>query len=100
MQVTTVATEPFQDQRPGTSGLRKKVAVFEQPHYLENFVQSIFDSLTGFASQTLVLGGDGRFHNREAVQTILKMAAANGFGRVMIGCGGIRSDPGGFLCDP
>lgn len=93
MQVTIVATQPFQDQRPGTSGLRKKVSEFLQPHYLENFVQSIFDSLPGHEGQTLVLGGDGRFHNREAIQTIVRMAAANGFGRIMIGRGGILSTP-------
>ncbi len=93
MTVRTVATAPFSGQKPGTSGLRKKVKVFKQPHYLENFVQSIFDSLDGFAGATLVLGGDGRHHNRAAVQTILKMAAANGFGRVMVGRGGILSTP-------
>lgn len=93
MTVKTVATTPFEGQKPGTSGLRKKVSVFEQPHYLENFVQSIFDSLEGFKGQTLVLGGDGRYHNRSAVQTILKMAAANGFGRVKVGQGGILSTP-------
>lgn len=93
MQAVTVATQPFQDQRPGTSGLRKKVSEFLQPHYLENFVQAIFDSLPGHQGQTLVMGGDGRFHNREAIQIILRMAAANGFGRVMIGRGGILSTP-------
>lgn len=89
----TVSTQPFEGQKPGTSGLRKKVKVFAQPHYLENFVQSIFDSLEGFEGQTLVVGGDGRYHNRVAIQTILQMAAANGFGRVLVGQGGILSTP-------
>ncbi|EKV30129.1 Phosphoglucomutase [Caenispirillum salinarum AK4] len=93
MSVKTVATTPFDGQKPGTSGLRKKVSVFRQPNYLENFVQSIFDSLEGFAGKTLVVGGDGRFYNRTAVQTILKMAAANGFGRAKVGQGGILSTP-------
>jgi len=93
MSVLVRATTPFAGQKPGTSGLRKKVAVFQQPNYLENFVQSIFDSLEGFQGQTLVLGGDGRFFNREAIQVILKMAAANGFGRVLVGQGGILSTP-------
>lgn len=91
--VLTVPTQPFTGQRPGTSGLRKKVTVFEQPHYLENFVQSLFDILPDRAGQTLVLGGDGRYHNRVAVQTILRMAAANGFGRVLVGQGGLLSTP-------
>ncbi len=89
----TVATRPIAAQRPGTSGLRKKVSVFQQPGYLENFVQSVFDSLEGFAGQTLVLGGDGRFYNDTAIQTIVRMAAANGFGRVLIGQHGILSTP-------
>lgn len=92
-----VPTQPFAGQRPGTSGLRKKVTVFQQPHYLENFVQALFDILPAqvgpIAGQTLVLGGDGRFHNRVAVQTILRMAAANGFGRVLVGQGGLLSTP-------
>lgn len=88
-----IATTPFLDQRPGTSGLRKKVPVFQQRHYLENFVQSIFDCLEGFAGQTLVVGGDGRYYNREAIQTILKIAAANGFGRAVVGRGGVLSTP-------
>jgi phosphoglucomutase len=91
--VRTVATTPFEGQKPGTSGLRKKVPVFKQPGYVENFVQAIFDSLEGFEGKTLVVGGDGRYHNREAVQTILKMAAANGFGRVLVGQGGLLSTP-------
>ncbi len=93
MTVNTVETEPFDQQKPGTSGLRKKVKVFQQPHYLENFVQSIFDSLEGFQGKTLVVGGDGRYFNRQAIQTILKIAAANGFGRAMVGQGGILSTP-------
>ena len=93
MDIHTVATTPFEGQKPGTSGLRKKVTVFQQPHYLENFVQAIFDSLENFQGQTLVVGGDGRFYNRRAVQVILKMAAANGFGRVLVGCGGLLSTP-------
>ncbi|HEY9149615.1 MAG TPA: alpha-D-glucose phosphate-specific phosphoglucomutase [Gammaproteobacteria bacterium] len=93
MSVLHIQTVPFPDQKPGTSGLRKKVTSFQQPHYLANFVQSIFDSLQGFAGQTLVVGGDGRYYNREAIQIILKMAAANGFGRVMVGRDGILSTP-------
>lgn len=89
----SVKTTPFLDQKPGTSGLRKKVRVFQQPHYIENFVQSVFDSLEGFAGKTLVVGGDGRYLNREAIQTVLRMAAANGFGRVLVGRGGILSTP-------
>ncbi len=91
--VRTVATTPFNDQKPGTSGLRKRVIAFQQPHYLENFVQAIFDSITPPAGATLTLGGDGRFYNRVAIQTILKMAAANGFARVLVGRGGILSTP-------
>ena len=91
--IQTVATTPFHDQKPGTSGLRKKVRIFQQPHYAANFVQSVFDCLTGFEGQTLVLGGDGRYLNREVIQIVLKMAAANGFGRVLVGQGGILSTP-------
>ena len=83
MEIQTIKTTPFDDQRPGTSGLRKKVKVFQTPHYLENFVQSIFNGLEGFQGQTLVVGGDGRYYNREALQIILKMAAANGFGKFL-----------------
>jgi phosphoglucomutase len=91
--IRTVATTAFTDQKPGTSGLRKKVRVFQQPHYAENFVQSVFDVLEDFAGQTLVVGGDGRYLNREVIQIVLKMAAANGFGRVLVGQGGIVSTP-------
>jgi phosphoglucomutase len=93
MTIRTVSTQPFNDQKPGTSGLRKRVPVFQQPHYLENFVQSIFDSIAAPQGSALVLGGDGRYYNREAIQIILKMAAANGFGRVLVGRGGILSTP-------
>ncbi len=93
MTVQTVSTQPYSDQKPGTSGLRKKVPTFQQSNYLENFIQSIFDSLEGIQNQTLVVGGDGRYYNREAIQIILKMAAANGFGRVLVGQGGILSTP-------
>ena len=96
--VQTVPTQPFEGQRPGTSGLRKKTRVFMQSGYLENFVQSVFDAVRadaadGFTAETLVVGGDGRYYNREAVQTIIRMAAANGFGRLLVGRGGILSTP-------
>lgn len=91
--IQTISTTPFADQKPGTSGLRKKVKVFQQPHYVENFVQSVFDSLQGFEGKTLTLGGDGRYLNREVIQIVLRMAAANGFGRVLVGKGGILSTP-------
>jgi phosphoglucomutase len=91
--ILTIETKPFDGQKPGTSGLRKKVSVFQAPHYLANFVQSIFDALDGYAGKTLVIGGDGRFFNREAIQIVIKMAAAAGFGRVMVGKGGLMSTP-------
>ena len=91
--IQTVATTPFDDQKPGTSGLRKKVPEFQKAHYVENFIQSIFDALCGYKGKTLVLGGDGRYYNREVIQKVIAMAAANGFGRLMIGQGGILSTP-------
>lgn len=91
--IRTVATKPYPDQKPGTSGLRKKVPVFQQEHYAENFIQSIFDALDGFDGKTLVIGGDGRFYNRDVIQKAIAMAAANGFGKVMVGQGGILSTP-------
>jgi len=93
MTIITCPTTPFAGQKPGTSGLRKKVGVFQQPRYLENFVQALFDGLADTAGETLVVGGDGRFHNRQAVQVILHMAATQGFGRVLLGRGGILSTP-------
>lgn len=93
MTVNIVATNPFEGQVPGTSGLRKAVTVFQQPHYLENFVQSIFAAAGAPQGQTLILGGDGRFYNAEAIQVILKMAAAHGFACVMVGQDGILSTP-------
>jgi phosphoglucomutase len=91
--IRTVDTTPFDDQKPGTSGLRKKVPHFKQPNYVENFIQSVFDSLEGFAGKALVIGGDGRYFNREVVQIAIKMAAAAGFGRVLVGRGAILSTP-------
>ena len=98
MRALDVAITPFPDQRPGTSGLRKKVPVFRQPGYVEAFVQSVFDALPeavgeGVAGKTLVLGGDGRFFNAEAAQIILRMMAANGVARVLVGRGGLLSTP-------
>jgi phosphoglucomutase len=91
--IRTVETKPYADQKPGTSGLRKKVPEFQQPNYVENFVQSIFDSLEGFAGKAFVLGGDGRYYNREAIQKVIRIAAANGFGRIVVGKGGLLSTP-------
>jgi phosphoglucomutase len=88
-----VETKPFDGQKPGTSGLRKKVPVFQQKHYSENFIQSIFNALDGYQGKTLVIGGDGRYHNHEVIQTAIRMAAANGFGRVITGKGGLLSTP-------
>lgn len=93
MPIRESATKPYSDQKSGTAGLRKKVAVFQQPHYLENFLQSIFDVETGLRGGTLVIGGDGRYYNREAIHTAIAMAAANGVARVVVGQGGILSTP-------
>ncbi len=91
--IRSVPTRPFPDQKPGTSGLRKKVKVFQAPHYAETFIQSVFDVEPGLAGATLILGGDGRYLNLEVIQTALKMAAANGVARVRVGQGGLLSTP-------
>ena len=93
MSLISLCTQPYAGQRPGTSGLRKKVTVFQQPLYLENFVQALFDVLPAATGQTLVVGGDGRYHNRVAIQSILRLAAAKGYARVLVGKGGILSTP-------
>ena len=92
-EIRVIPSSPFDDQRPGTSGLRKKVGVFKRPRYLENFVQSVFDTQPSLSGGTLVVGGDGRYYNREAVQVILRMAAANGVVRALVGRGGLLSTP-------
>lgn len=93
MAIQTISTKPFENQKPGTSGLRNKVTAFQQPGYLENFVQSIFNSLDDMQGKTLVVGGDGRYYNDVAVQIIVRMAAANGFGKIIVGQNGIFSTP-------
>jgi len=93
MTIHEIATSPFSDQRPGTSGLRKKVGVFQQTNYLENFVQATFDAVALPAGATLVVGGDGRYYNDVAIRTIVRMAAANGIGRLIVGRGGVLSTP-------
>src|SRR5579864_769061 len=98
LEIKIIPTAPYRDQRPGTSGLRKKTRIFMQHGYIENFVQSVFDALgqgnaSDFSGKTLVVGGDGRYYNRAAVQIIIRIAAANGFGRVLVGRGGILSTP-------
>ena len=91
--IRTVATIPFDGQKPGTSGLRKKVPAFQQPGYSENFIQAIFDCIDGREGSTLVVGGDGRYWNRETTELVIRMAAANGFARVIAGRDGILSTP-------
>jgi phosphoglucomutase len=96
MNIVTTPTLPIAGMKPGTSGLRKKVAEFMRPHYLPNFVQSVFDAVRpadGFGGRTLVVGGDGRYGNLVAIQTVIRMAAAAGFARVLVGAGGILSTP-------
>ncbi len=93
LNISTIASQPFSDQNPGTSGLRKKVAVFQQAHYAENFIQSIFDSISDYQGKLLILGGDGRYLNPQVIQKIIRIAAANGVGHIMIGQDGILSTP-------
>lgn len=93
MAVIEVSTRVFEGQKPGTSGLRKAVVEFQQAGYLENFIQAIFNTIAPCDGKTLVIGGDGRFYNREAIQLIIRMAAANGFARLLVGQGGILSTP-------
>lgn len=94
--IRAISTRPFSDQLPGTSGLRKKTRFFQQPHYIENFVQSIFDSVregADYSKEILAIGGDGRFYNKPAIQIIVRITAANGFGRIRAGRGGMISTP-------
>ncbi len=93
MTFQTIATSPIEGQTPGTSGLRKKTRVFMQPGYLENFIQSVFNAIGGAKGKTFVVGGDGRYFNKQAIQSILKMAAANGAARAIVGQGGLLSTP-------
>ncbi|AXI48487.1 alpha-D-glucose phosphate-specific phosphoglucomutase [Sulfitobacter sp. SK012] len=93
MPIQMVRTNPIEGQKPGTSGLRKKTAVFMRPHYLENYVQSTFDGIGGVEGKTLVVGGDGRYFNDRAIQVILRMAAANGAAKCIVGQGGLLSTP-------
>ncbi len=97
LDITHISCSPFQDQRPGTAGLRKKVSVFSQPHYLECFVQAIFNTLGLPDGARLVIGGDGRYHNIEAIQTIICIAAANGIRDVIVGQNGLLSTPAASL---
>lgn len=90
--IKTVTTTPFKDQKPGTSGLRKKVTVFQQPHYLENYIQATFDAIDA-KGKFYVIGGDGRFFGYEAIQTIIKIAAGNGVKKLLIGQNGLFSTP-------
>ena len=91
--IRTIPTTPYDGQKPGTSGLRKKVDVFRQPNYAENFIQSIFDVVENKEGATLVIGGDGRYLNREVIQKAIRMAAANGFAKALVGQNGILSTP-------
>lgn len=93
LKIKPVPTQPIEGQKPGTSGLRKKSRVVEQPNYLENFTQSLFEAIGGLKDKTLVVGGDGRYYNRKAIQTIIRMAAANGARRLLVGRQGILSTP-------
>ena len=97
MRISTRETQPYTDQKPGTSGLRKRVSHFQQPHYLENFVQAIFDSLEPAQRNSLLLGGDGRYFSAEAIQTILRLAVGNGFRRILVGQHGYLSTPAASL---
>ncbi len=91
--IQTISTTPYLDQKMGTAGIRKKVKTVMQPNYLENFVQSLFDSIGGVTGQTFVLGGDGRYYNDIALQKIIKMAAANGMKKLIVGQNGFLSTP-------
>lgn len=93
MTIKKIKTQAYTDQKPGTSGLRKKVTQFQQVGYLENFVQAVFNTIAPCKGKMLVLGGDGRFYNREAIQIIIRMAIANGFSDILVGKGGILSTP-------
>jgi phosphoglucomutase len=93
MKIETIKTTPIDGQMPGTSGLRKKTCVFMEPRYLENFIQATFDAIGGGTGKTFIVGGDGRFFNKDAIQTIIKMAAGNGAAGVIVGQNGILSTP-------
>ncbi len=93
LTISTVSIEPFDGQKPGTSGLRKKTRVFQQPHYLESFVQAVWNAIDGVQGKTLIVGGDGRYLNDTAIQVILRMAAASGAAKVIVGLNGLLSTP-------
>ena len=91
--IKSFSSQPFAGQKPGTSGLRKKVREFAQPGYSENFIQAIFDTVERPDASTIVIGGDGRYLNRTVIQKALRIAAANGYRRALVGRGGILSTP-------